>query len=208
MTRRGSIAIVLLAALAGCRHYHRDTNAPGLVDVRVPPSQPARGELEVPGDPGERMIVLSPGVVATAGGRSRAPHFAGDIAAEVTLSSGESDRSHNDNQAPFLFMPRGLVLPQRGHGVTLGWSALRIHDHPGGGGDLTTGPLYLTLHAFRFAYGGGGGYLYDPIHHDHGAEIFGYLGLVEARARYLLDGGFEVTLGYQFKLPVSWVESR
>lgn len=187
---------LVICALAGC-HYHRDTNAPGLVDVTIPPRDITAQELEYPGDPGERMVMVSPGVLAGGG------YPGGDFAAEVTVNWGESERSHNDH-ASRLFIPRGLLWPERGYGVTLGWSALQVREGP----DARLGPAYVEVQRLVAPFAIGGGYAIDPTDGDHGPQLHLLAMGTFLRARYLIDGGVEVYLGYQLKIPVTWVWSR
>jgi hypothetical protein len=58
---------VLLLAFAGC-HFHRDVNAPGIVDPLAPPKHLASPEREYPDDPGEHRLMLTTGVLGGGGG--------------------------------------------------------------------------------------------------------------------------------------------
>jgi hypothetical protein len=206
------------AALAAC-HSHLERNAPGVVDPATPPARASR-TVEPPGDPGERFVVLSPGVVVAGGGRSDPARGVFDAAIEVTVDLGERDTSHNDHRAgDRLFVPRGWQFPPRGIGFTLGWSALRVTGRTGevdGDGDgalaeeraVSRGPLYAEAHRFWSAGGLGGGWTVDPFAGQHGPELFGYLMIYHLRARYLIGEGYEVLVGVQLKLPHAWIWSR
>lgn len=209
-------AAVLAAALVVCAtacHYRRDVNAPGIVDPLTPPPV-ARAALETPGDPGERFVVVSPGLVVGGGTQTGGVVGVLDLAAEVTLSFGEEAESHNPNALrDRLFVPPGWLIPRNGWGATLGWSFLRVlgRDLDGDGetdNDAATGPLYAELHRFGPVGGAGGGWSVDPATGDHGPELFGYLMFYHLRVRHMIDGETEVLLGVQLKWPLSWVTSR
>lgn len=202
-----SAAALALVVVTAC-HYHRDTNAPGLVDLERPPSPPGRATMEYPGDPGERMVTVSSGALAGAGARARGVRTMFEVAAEVTVSLGESDRSHQDG-VDRLFVPPGVLVPQRSVGLTLGWSVLQVVPRSAGEpAEISTGPLYLELQGARGLVGLAGGWAVDPTSGDHGPQINGFLGPSFLRMRYLVDGGFELQLGLQLKLPATWVWSR
>lgn len=48
----------------------------------------------------------------------------------------------------------------------------------------------------------------QPTNGDHGPQINLLFGVVYLRTRYLFDGGLEMHLGYQLKIPTTWVWSR
>lgn len=197
----------LLLVVTAC-HFHRDTNAPGIVDPTTPPVEDRR-MVELPGDPGERIVYLSPGAIVSGGPSSvdtgTRAGFIFDGAIEVTLGFGEEPVSHNDNAArDRLFLPPGWIFPRAGYGVTLGWSALRLAD----GRDATTGPLYLEAHKFDILGGAGAGWSYDPSTGNTGPELFGYFVYFHTRARWMMGEGAEILFGAQLKWPLSWVSSR
>lgn len=199
--------LVIAALLIGC-HHHRDTNAPGVVELERPPSPPNRTTLQYPGDPGERMFSISAGGLGGGGVRTSPGDGMFDLAAEVTLSWGESDRSHND-RASRLFIPRGMLIPQRSESLTLGWSAAQIiFGDSGQPTELELGPLYLEAQRARGWWGVAAGWAFDPTNRDHGPQLNGFVGVNYLRLRYLIDGGFEFALGYQLKIPTTWVWSR
>lgn len=203
--------------LSGCRHWHRPHNAPGLADVRTPPRDIAVEQVEPPGDPGERMVAVNPGFSAVSGYRSNAPAGIVDLGAEISLLRGENERSHNDGDQR-LFLPSGFQLPEKGHGVTLAWTVVRLlnieDDDPATEDEretrevFTTGPVHLRAYVFRNWFGGGAGWTFDPRTGDHGPELVGYAGVVTAATRYTRDDHFEFVLGYQMKFPLTAVHSR
>jgi hypothetical protein len=187
-------ALAVTVALAGC-HVHRDTNAPGLSDVENPPADPAAARV-APGDPGEEMLAINPGVLAGGGGRTAAPHGFGEFGVEVSLVRGSSPTSHREDDF--------FVYPLRGVGAALGWSALELSDT-----DPAVGPLYGEAYAFRLPWGAGGGWAWNPATGDHGPQAFVSLAWVYLRGRYLVDDDSgELTIGFQGKIPIVWVWSR
>jgi hypothetical protein len=158
--------------------------------------------MEAPGDAGQRVISLSTGALAALG--IGEPGVVDDFAVEATLNTGEVETS--EDIAP---------IPERGYGVTLGWSALR-HVRHGGETDLETGPIYLEAQRFfetdAVGYVGiGAGWAMRPDTFDQGPQINVWiLGPFFLRVRYLFDGGVEVHPGIQLKWPrvVTSVRSR
>ena len=68
------------------------------------------------------MITVTSGLAAGGGIGGVDDDGFGDFAAEATVSWGENATTHNDAESR-LFMPRGVLLPSRSWGVTLGWVA-------------------------------------------------------------------------------------
>ena len=196
---RAALALLLVAVVA-C-HRHRDTNAPGLLHVETPPPDPTSREPMIPGDPGEHMLTINPGILAAGGARNSAPNGFGEFGVEVTVNRGETPYSHGGDS---LF-----VYPLHGWGATAGWSALRLFEGSAGDTDAQVGPLYAEVQAMDFPWAGGVGYAVDPLRGHHGPQVFTFLMLGYVRARYLVDSDdLEVSLGVQLKLPRVWVWSR
>jgi hypothetical protein len=191
----GPLALALLATAC---HWHRDTNAPGHIEVAAPPP-PGTYRVE-PRDPGEHMLALNPGLLFGGGARAKRPRSFGELGLEVSVNRGENERSHQEDG---LF-----IYPQRGFGGSLGWSFLHLSDDLAGGTRLDGGPLYAEAHVFRLPFIAGGGYAVNPFTGDHGPQLFGALAMMYLRARYMFDAGAEITLGAQFKLPFVRVWSR
>lgn len=191
---RRALSFVLLL-LPGCaRHFHRDTNAPGTTDVENPPADREAARVE-PGDPGEEMLAVNPGVLAGGGAREASPNGFGELGVEVSVVRGSSPSSHSEDGF--------FVYPVRGAGAALGWSALRFAK------DVTeVGPLYGEIYAHRELSAAGGGWAWNPATGDHGPQAFVTLTSLYLRGRYLFEEGGEVTLGVQLKLPQVWVWSR
>ncbi len=207
--RATSLALALAGASVGVAacHHHRDLNAPGTIDPSVPPVELRAQQREYPRDPGERMLVLTTGIVGGAYGGSIASGPVGDFALEATVSWGESDTTHND-RALRLFMPRGLVLPAQSDGITLGWSGLRIVGANGGGTEVVTGPLYAQLQRSRLFYGAAVGLAVDPRTSGIGPQVDAYYTFFYLRGRVLFGDGWELGGAMQLKWPTTWVWSR
>jgi len=184
-----------LLLVAGCnKHFHRDTNAPGLSDVENPPADRAVARVE-PGDPGEEMLAVNSGILAGAGARKASPHALGEFGLEVSVVRGVNPSSHVEDGF--------FVYPMVAAGAALGWSALRLTD-----GDAAVGPLYAEVYAWREFAAAGGGWTWNPDTGDHGPQAFvSYLSLY-LRGRLMADDGGEITAGFQGKLPIVWVWSR
>lgn len=207
MSARTTIAAAAVAlALAGC-HTHRDPDAPGIIDPLVPPKDLANPELELPGDPGERMVMVTGGVVGGALAGSVEEGAAIDLAAEVTVSWGESDTSHNDH-ASRLFIPRGVIIPPRSTGVTLGWSGLRVVNHDDDTWHARSGPLYVQAQRAWAIAGVAAGLAVDPSTGGAGPQVDAFYAFYFLRGRILFGDGWEVGGGLQLKLPKTWVWSR
>lgn len=197
---------LLVLALAGC-HFHRDTNAPGIVEPLVPPLDPASRRPEYPGDPGEHRVMLTSGVLGGAGGGSIGGGFL-ELAGEVTLSYGQSNHTHND-AASNLFLPKGAVIPPTSYGLSLGFSALRFTKDKLTDDTITRiGALYVEgQRSWAFA-GFGAGWAYDPETGSTGPQVHGFFAVYFARARVLFGEGWELMGGFQLKIPTTWVWRR
>ncbi len=197
---------LLLVALAGC-HYHRDVNAPGIIDPRVPPKQLASKTPEYPGDPGEHRLMLTSGILGGGGGGSISGGF-GEITGEVTLSYGQSDVTHNDHGST-LFIPKGAVIPPRSYGVSLGFSPLRFtNDKLTGGTATNVGALYVEGQRAWMGAGVGAGWAYDPHTGATGPQVHGFFLISFLRARALFGEGIEIMGGIQVKIPTTWTWRR
>lgn len=202
-------AALLLVALAAC-HFHRDVNAPGVIDPLAPPTNLTSTQPEYPGDPGEHRLVLTTGVLGGGGGGSFEDRGFFELAGEVTLSYGQSEVTHNDHAMNLL--PKGIVLPPRSYGLTLGWSGLRVVKDPmTDDSQAKTGPLYVEGQtAWAGFVGFGGGVAFDPKTGAAGPQVQGHFTIYYLRARVLFgdDGGWEVGGGLQIKIPTTWVWRR
>lgn len=198
MTLQLAVALAVLGVACAPLRYHRDRNAPGLVDVAEPPANLEPGKTVLPGDPGERMVTFNPGVFGGGGyafGRDAGERGIFPLGVELTLNRGEHARSHNRDDF--------FVYPFEGTGVSLGWEAIEL-----GGDELETGPIYLEVQRFEAFFGMAGGIAFDPGDVDVGVQGSAWYGPYFARARYLADGGFEIVSGLQIKVPLVWVWSR
>jgi len=187
--------LLLVPLLAACSVHHHEVNAPGHVEPRTPPEQPIVGVVEKPEDPGEKMVVLTYGALASGG--IGWPEASDAVAAyavgpEVSLHLGQSERSHSDDGM--------FVLPQRSLGLNLGWTTLA---HPGTG----LGPVYGELQ-YTEVYWLAAGWAYDADDHAHGPQAALGLGPVFLRYTHLFDESSVLTLGVVMKGYQSWVFSR
>jgi hypothetical protein len=197
----------LVLALAGC-HFHRDINAPGVIDPLAPPKELTSPRGEYPDDPGEHRLMLTSGVLGGGGGGTISEGGYVDLAGEVTLSYGQSNHTHNDRASP-LFIPRTAVIPPTSYGVTLGWSAMRFtRDRMTDDVDLDVGALYVEAQRSWAFAGAGAGWAYDPKTGSTGPQVHGFFLVYFARARALFGEGWEITGGLQFKIPTTWVWRR
>jgi hypothetical protein len=191
----------VLVVLGGCAHWHYEKNAPGHIDVTTPPRDPAATETEMerPDDPGERMVLLQPGLFGGAGfgaaGRdgTRALLTAG---AEISLQLASADHSHTDDF-------EGGLLPDRALALNLGWS---FADSDEGG--LAVGPLYGELQLSTSGSGIALGWAVDPDSGQHGPQLTAFLGPFFARADWFTDRGVTFQLGIMIKAQLGWVWSR
>ena len=202
-----AVALAVASLGAAACHHHRDLNAPGTIDPSVPPVELRPQQLEYPGDPGERMVVLTTGVVGGAYGGSIASGPVGDFAIEATVSWGESETTHND-RASRLIMPRGVLLPAQSDGVTLGWSGLRIVGDDADGTRVVTGPIYAQVQRAFLYYGGAVGLAVDPRTGGIGPQVDAFYTFCYLRGRVLFGDGWELGGGLQIKWPTTWVWSR
>jgi hypothetical protein len=219
-------ALVLVAMLStGCFHttvVHLERNAPGVIDVQTPPrtmvttswhgeagsthapSVLAVGEVERPGDPGERSITLAFGGWAAYGwDRVKGGEFdgRGRLGAELAILYGSEDHSHS---ADMMF-----IYPALGPGLYLGWNWYDSRE------DATVGPLYLEVaspmireHAVRAA----AGVAWDPDDDRVGPQLtLSFLGIYLRGS--LMWGGelprtFMVEWGAAPELPVTFTWSK
>lgn len=203
---RVALLVVVAIAAAGC-HYHRDLNAPMVVDPVVPPKDVTDPQMEYPEDPGEKMVMLTTGVLGGAFGGSLGPSAVVDLAVEATVSIGENPTSHND-QASRLFMPRGVLMPPSSKGLTLGWSGMRVLTREGGPTTLETGPIYVELQRAWLFAGLGAGWAIDPRTGGTGPQVNAFYTFYYLRGRVLFGDGWELGGGLQIKIPNTWVWHR
>jgi hypothetical protein len=205
------VAWVLASSGAGCLHWHRDQNAPGVTTINTPPAHMASQRMEQPRDPGERMLVISPGL-AFGGGKAR--HNNSDegyfgIALEVTLDLGESNSSHVD-QGRYdqkAVNKGGFLYPDQAIGVNLGVALADTERGSFRAGPLA-GPVYLEIQGFIQGAGLAAGYQIDAIDGSHGPQGTAFLGPFFFRLAHTLDRSTVAQFGLMVKAPVGWVWSR
>jgi len=187
-----SFACVL--ALAACQHWDYERNAPGHIDVATPPTAP----IEEPSDPGEHMIVLSPGGYF-GGGASiddpRGDHGRLTGGALVSIEYGQSPRSHVEDE---LFG----VLPLDSFGLLVGWDAFEDDAQH------RTGPMFFDLQYRRVILGGSAGWSYDPSSGAQGPHAMAFLGPFYLGAVFTADHGSTFDLGIMIRGAFAWVWSR
>lgn len=208
-TRGLPVAIAVLAIPLGACHRHV-RSSPGTIDVAAPPLAIASERIETPGDPGERMLMITPGVVDGGFGRSDG-RSGGELELEVGVHLGDAKVSHNDHALrDRLFLPGGLLAPDAAVGLVVGWSALRFIEEVGEDGEhvTTTGPLHARAQVMKFAYGAGAGWRWDPRTGETGPELSLWALNYELRVHASTDGEIETLLGLQLKWPVTWVWGR
>ena len=189
-SRSSHAAIVATLVSTACGHHHLERNAPGVHKIRQPPERLESREVEEPDDPGEQMIALAYGGMASGsvafGGSS--PH--GDdrlnygVGPEVSVYYGTSPSSHEDDQF-FVYM-------ERGYGINLGWTAL---SREGEG----LGPLYGELQYSSLPAALAAGWAYDVNDEDHGPQVTFSAGPFYARVVHMLELGTQLHLGLVLK---------
>jgi hypothetical protein len=172
------LALAVLGA-GGCLHVDSQRNAPGHVDVRAPPARIEIERTERPADPGERIVVLSPGVLLA---RSS------PVGLELSFHYGESSVSHERDHRV-----GGLLLPDRSLALNLG-------------GTVSAGQFYAEVQAGTPIAALAAGYVRDRDRARSGAQSTAFLGPLYLRVRYFPDGGGQLELGFLFKAPlaISW----
>jgi len=197
-----TVLAVAIAAHAGCV-YHLDRNSPGTVNLHQPPAQAIAGEVEEPGDPGERGLVVSAGALAGAGGRVGSDSgVAAEVAAELSFHYGEFKQSHERGT---LIAPLPL-LPARRRGVNLGFVFLEPDKTDDNKTEL--GPAYVEWHDARTMWSWAAGYGVDFGDGTHGPQVSATFAGAYAKASYRFDRGAEFMLGLVLKLPVTLIWSK
>lgn len=214
-------ALALAASLASsaCVH-HRDRNAPGYVtDLRTPPKDPTALDMRPPRDPGERMMVVTPGLLPQLGGDltgntggSSAPTF--QLTAEVSVLWLERDRSHTAKNHKGLMDTLGWLgsaNDRTGWGFTLGVDALRTYpDVPDRSANFSGAyaevqvrpPVFLPMTL-------GLGYNADVIHQSYGPQLtFFFVPMAHIRLLWYPDEAFYLLAGFPLKIPNIFVWSR
>jgi hypothetical protein len=190
--KRAPAALALLAC--ACIHKHLERDAPGSVDVMTPPKDLARKQVELPDDPGERMVVASVGPFAGGGfaidpGGARG---AWALGLEGSVFYGERDNSHMEDSF--------FTYPRESGGVNFGWHPLRAR----GSGLFAA---YAEAQYGKDGLGVAAGWVTDGPGLQ-GAQLTVFGGPVFARARVFPGLGADFQFGVFVKLPYVWVWSR
>jgi hypothetical protein len=185
-------------ALFACQHWHYERNAPGHIDVALPPRDLSSQQPEEPNDPGEQLVVVAPGVYGGGGagiGGPRGNRARGTAGVVTSVEYGWSGRSHFEDE---LF---GL-LPQQSIGLAVGWNF--FEDDRG----QRSGPLFLDLQYRRVILGAALGWCYDPSTGTQGPHAMAFLGPFYLDVNYLSDRGTVLDFGIMLRGALAWVWSR
>jgi hypothetical protein len=201
-------AVMLCGSLCGCL-YHHQKNAPGHVDVKVPPRAISCERVETPDDPGEYVITLATGAFFGGGaglGRTVGTQGLYSLGLETTLHLGVKTTSHL-KETGFLPLISPKFYPSWSVALNLGWHLLEREQEGAG-----VGPGYLELQLFSLPLLGSGvaaGWAYDPGEELHGPHFTLFsLGIFYVRVAHMIDRGTDLVFGLHFKVPVTWVWSR
>jgi hypothetical protein len=189
--------IVALTLSAGCRHWDvRPGGNPGHVDLTQPPNPLGRRGLAPADDPGERLLVVSPGVFSGVGKRSSGAAGAElALAAEVSVHAGWSAQSHRHESS------QTVELPERSLALNLGYSAAFRH------GDRYGDTFYLEGQYSQRGWGVAAGPAWSPAPGAVGGQLTAFLGFLYTRAS-LIEGVTTWQAGLFVKAPLTWVWSR
>jgi hypothetical protein len=188
MTARGPGLALGLCLVGGCTHWHLERNAPGHVEVSKPPVEISREGVERPEDPGERMLVISPGLNA---GLGSSQGFFAPLGFETTLALGQREVSHSDDTEV-------IAIPEESLGLNLGV------QRSGGGRMLT----YAEAQIFSLPYGFAAGWAFLPQTKHQGPQGTLFLGPLYLRATHVLGEYTELSVGLFVKVPMAIIWSR
>jgi hypothetical protein len=194
------MACLVAVSSAGCVHFHLDDGAPGHVDLRAPPAFPEVKTVESARPPGETMLVVTPAVFGLTG--SHAGAHTNLLGAELSVEWGWDPAT-----APTMHLHRGddRLAPRHGWGLTLG---AQMAFAPGSWRP-SAGPITAELRrSLVGAFFAGGGWIWDPRTHRHGAVATALAGIFMVRGGYLWGAGGFVSIGLNFFFPITWVWTR
>jgi hypothetical protein len=186
----------ITALLVGCAHTDVVRTRPGEIDPRTPPQAIAQEVHERPNDPGERILVFSPGVFGGVGLSMDDPRSSGSaysLGAEASIHYGSSDTSHAEDTF--------FVYPSPAFGLNAGYT-LTSQDRAG----PSVG--YLEAQYFDAPFGAAAGWAWDPSRALHGPQTTIFAGPLYARATHFLGDRTELTVGLCVKLPYVWIWAR
>jgi hypothetical protein len=206
MRAGAALAVLAALALAGCSEYARVSmkNAPGVTDLSKPIERengdPKR--LEPATAPGTRTLTVfaTPSFMIGAG---RQPLPAREAAFEPGL-----ELRFERYAAPPDARDGGL-FPSRAFAITAGVGFAQVVKYR----ETIAGPLFAELN-YRFPSWNkaptdiGIGPVVYPSEVDVGGQLTVRLVMVAGRARYLVDGGFELWGGFQIPVPFFFQISR
>lgn len=205
LARRLVRALTLAALLPGCGVTYLERNAPGIADIRTPPSPAIPTEsrppapdrsVERPSDPGGHLVIVSYGVfggVGGAGGGGQGERFAYGLGPEVSIAKGTTVSSH----------PEGFPFPvmEWGYGLNLGWTALT-------GSRRSVGPLYAEAEIRSSFFAVGVGWVWAPVEPTHGPQATLSFGPLYLRGTHEIDLGTQFHIGLLLKGYSAWAWSR
>lgn len=193
--KAGTWVLCLVSGSAACTHTDLSRNAPGHIQLKNLPKEPASSAAEIPDDPGERVLLLSYGVFAGGGARFEDRDVAGDfgIGPEVALDLGQRKHSHYEDDF--------FVLPDRSFGLRLGLNLLEHRLEPPG---AAFGELSYTEELFRLS----GGWAWDVDDARHGPQVTLAAGPLYLRASHALDLGTSVHGGLLIYGSHAWIWSQ
>lgn len=210
---RAALAIVVLFGVAGCPGLRRHSgvrNAPGNVDLDLPPVRETGNPTtyEAPADPGMHRMGIAPGFfIGPATGRlgsADGDDSALELGMQLHLSFEDSSKSAGRD---------AFGYPTNAWGVSVGWAFVQTYEF----GPDVIGPVYVeaTRH-FWFASAGAGvavyptpGEVVDGVGGvDVGAQVTLAAWPYVLRMRYMQDTGFELAGVIQIELPTSLTWSR
>lgn len=190
MRRPCFVALVALAT-NGCVVHHGKTNAPGIAKPREAPEDRKREELIAPDDPGENVVVVSPGPFVGGGTTNRGTGIY-RIGAELSMSYGTAPRSHPDDF---------LVMSQHAGGINVG--VVPVEQ-----GTFVSSPAIYGEAQYRYEMSGlAAGWSVRPGI-GGGPQVTGFFGPIYLRSTTTLKEGTALTVGLMFKWPMTIVWSR
>jgi hypothetical protein len=192
------VELIAVFAVAACQHWHSDRNAPGHIDVLAPPLDVARRTVESPTDPGEHVVMFSPGFFGGGGGsfgNGRVSRTFGLLGIEAGFRRGVRNTSHTEGDwTPFF--------PDHAWGANLGWTFANTSE-----GGLHAGPIYVELQYSLWMSSFAAGYAIDP-NGDQGPQLTLSAGPFYFRTTYFVPDAAAIQFGLVVKFPFVWAWNR
>ena len=190
--------LFLLGLACGCTLVRRfERNAPGDVDLRIPPPDLGRPIAEPPRDPGDHLVLLEVAPQAAAGigfgGPSGGSRFSPALGVEAALLYGQDEASLA--AAPFPF-----ELPERAVGLAAGLVWFAESGQPA--------RFSLALQLRRRPLSLGLGWAHEPSAGNSGAQATFSAGPLFVRGLLLAGRGGSIQLGIELPLALALLWSR